>query len=158
VNRKIIVISVALMAIAMLALSVSPAYATKPETMTLTGRKIPTGIGDFNHFPAGESGNSQIKMKDCLDTWVGGIKGTGHYYGSWLVKPSGEVNMIGYWIFEGATVAGVGTGDLRIGQNGLNLWIESGSGDLSSIRGRGTATLTLPYYILNWEIVIQINP
>ena len=57
-----------------------------------------------------------------------------------------------YWTFDEVTLEGVGTGGLRIGcGKGGDIWIESGSGELSSIRGRGTALPGL-------ELTVYINP
>ena len=169
--KKIILTMVAgILAISMI---LTPLVVANPVApMTLSGTKIATGItgpdGYFKYIIAGMSGVTQIKMKDAFDVFSGGIEGTGHYFGSWWLKmsPLGEfegIHINGYWIFEGVTIDDVTyTGTLRIGQNGEELWIESGTGDLSSIRGRGTATYILPeiyqYSVFTYEMDIYINP
>jgi hypothetical protein len=158
VKRKVLVIAVALMAVAMLALPISVVSATKPTTMTLSGKIYVLGTGSI--FPAGESGNVLLKFRDVPVLWTGDIAGSGVYNGNWLDK-GGDLVLdvgVGTHVLEDVTIDGVGTGDLTIGQNHVwNYFIKSGSGDLSSIRGKGTITMVNPV-TYDYELEIQINP
>lgn len=166
-NGKVLVVAVALMAVAMLAVPMSVAYATKPETRTLTGTfYILVGQGGSTKtIMAGESDNVLLKHKDIPVLWTGDIAGSGVYSGEWLVKggpiiQGGELKVaIGHYVLEDAVVDGIGVGDLSIGHNkyGLDYLIKSGTGDLSSIRGKGTIT-PIDFITYDYEIVIQINP
>ena len=151
-------IAVALMAVAMLALPISVVSATKPTTMTLSGKIYVLGTGSI--FPAGESGNVLLKFRDVPVLWTGDIAGSGVYNGNWLDK-GGDLVLdvgVGTHVLEDVTIDGVGTGDLTIGQNHVwNYFIKSGSGDLSSIRGKGTITMVNPV-TYDYELEIQINP
>jgi hypothetical protein len=158
VKRKVLVIAVALMAVAMIALPISVVSATKPTTMTLSGKIYVLGTGSI--FPAGESGNVLLKFRDVPVLWTGDIAGSGVYNGNWLDK-GGDLVLdvgVGTHVLEDVTIDGVGTGDLTIGQNHVwNYFIKSGSGDLSSIRGKGTITMVNPV-TYDYELEIQINP
>ena len=160
VKRKVLVIAVALMAVAMLALPISVVSATKPTTMTLSGTIYILGEGTGSIFVAGESGNNLLKFRDVPVLWTGDIAGSGVYNGNWLDK-GGDLVLdvgVGTHVLEDVTIDGVGTGDLTIGQNHVwNYFIKSGSGDLSSIRGKGTITMVNPV-TYDYELEIQINP
>jgi len=158
VKRKVLVIAVALMVVAMLALPISLVSATKPTTMTLSGTISVLGTGSI--FLAGESGNVLLKFRDVPVLWTGDIAGSGVYNGNWLDK-GGDMILdvgVGTHALEDVTIDSVGTGDLTIGQNHVwNYFIKSGSGDLSSIRGKGTITMVNPV-TYDYELEIQINP
>jgi hypothetical protein len=167
VNRKVLVIAVACLALAMLVLPMSSAHATKPVTMTLTGIYYIVGGGSMEVLDAGQSGNVLFKIKDLGCVWTGDITAGslgpplvlgGVYNGQWLVKPTGEGAFPGRIILEDVTIAGVGTGDLALGSEQENLWIESGTGDLSSIRGKGTQTEIVGIVVLGYTLQVQINP
>jgi hypothetical protein len=173
VKRKVLVIAVALMAVAMLAVPMFSAHATKPVTMTLTGIYYIVGGGSMEVIEAGQSGNVLFKIKDLGCVWTGDITagslGTwpdptvppvpgGVYNGQWLVKPTGEGAFPGRLILEDVTIAGIGTGDLTLGAKQDKLWIESGTGDLSSIRGKGTQTEIAGIVVLGYTLEVQINP
>ena len=164
-NKKILGVFISLLAVAMLAVPMSVAYATKPETRTLTGTYYILGMGDGFEVFAGESDNVLLKLRNVPCLWTGDIAGFGIYKGEWLVKggpivQGGElVVAIGHYVLEDAVVDGIGVGDLSIGHNkyGLDYLIKSGSGDLRSIRGKGTIT-PIDFVTYDYEIVIQINP
>jgi hypothetical protein len=167
VKRKVLVIAVALMAVAMLAVPMFSAHATKPVTMTLTGIYYIVGGGSMEVIEAGQSGNVLFKIKDLGCVWTGDITAGslgpplvlgGVYNGQWLVKPTGEGAFPGRFILEDVTIAGVGTGDLTLGSKQEKLWIESGTGDLSSIRGKGTQTEIAGIVVLGYTLEVQINP
>ena len=138
--------------------------ATKPETITLTGTfyVMPDPQGtDGKFMVAGESGNILAKWRGVQVMWTGDIAGNGYYYGNWLIKPESTAAdiSVGTHFLEDATTIGVGTGNLAIGHNhdGLDYFVKSGSGDFSSIRGRGFIT-PIDAITYDYEIVIQINP
>ena len=157
-NRKFLLIAVACLALAMLALPISVVSATKPTTMTLSGTINVLGTGII--LPAGESSNVLLKFRDVPVVWTGDIAGSGVYNGNWLDK-GGDLVLdvgVGTHVLEDVTIDGVGSGDLTIGQNHVwNYFIKSGSGDLSSIRGKGTITMVNPV-TYDYELEIQINP
>jgi len=153
-NRKLLVVFVALMAVVMLA---TPVFAEKPNTLTLTGTLFILGQGDGDEIYAGESDNHLLKLRNSPDLWTGDISGSGIADGNWLIKGGSLAVAVGTYYLEDVTVAGVGTGDLTLGYRGLDLWVKSGSDDLRSIRGRGTVT-PVTFIKYTYELVIQINP
>jgi hypothetical protein len=149
VKKKILGFAFAFVFLAMLTI---PVFAEKPTlTYTLTASHVPTGPGYMDIVFAGESGNSIFILKDWLCVFTGDITGVGYYTGIVLDKSGVMFNSLGYWTFDEVTLEGVGTGGLRIGCRNTDIWIESGSGELSSIRGRGTALPVL-------ELTVYINP
>jgi hypothetical protein len=157
-NRKALVFFVILIAVAILALPMSAVSAIKPEEITLTGQHMPGIGGTVKILDAGESENTLVKLKDAPDTWIGGITGIAYFSGNWLFDATGPKTMVGYWVFEEVTISNVGTGDLRIGVNGGELWIESGSGELKGVTGSGTVTTVVPMALYNYEVVLQYHP
>lgn len=155
-KKKKLSILVIFLSVAMLALPMSAVSATKPEKITLTGTHNP-GAGTVRVILAGESGNLLMKLKDCEDTWTGGISGVATFSGSWLFDGLVPKTVVGYWIFEEVTILGR-TGGLRIGANGDEVWIESGSGELKGVNGRGTTTTVVPMVSYNYEIELQYHP
>ena len=149
-KKKILGVAFAFVFLAMLTV---PVFAEKPTlTYTLTASSVPTGPGYMDIVFAGKSGNSIYILKDWLCVFSGDIEGVGYYTGTVLDKSGVMFNSVGYWTFDEVTLEGVGTGGLRIGcGKGGDIWIESGSGELSSIRGRGTALPGL-------ELTVYINP
>ncbi len=149
-------------ALIVMAISGTPVFAEKPVEMTLTGTFFIVGMGDNYLVAAGESDNYLIKIRNAPTIWTGDIAGSGTTDGNWVVKggPLGRgelANTVGRYYLPDVTVAGIGTGDLFLGYSELEYWIESGSGDLRSIRGKGTAT-QVNFVTYNYELVIQINP
>ena len=149
-KKKILGVAFAFVFLAMLTV---PVFAEKPTlTYTLTASSVPTGPGYMDIVFAGESGNSIFILKDWLCVFTGDITGVGYFTGIVLDKSGAPMfNALGYWTFDEVTLEGVGTGGLRIGCRNTDIWIESGSGELSSIRGRGTAMGGL-------QFTVYINP
>jgi len=170
VKKKILVIA---LAVAMLVLPISVVFATKPMTMTLTGTYIITGAGDSYDFQASESDNFLYKTRNAPTVWTGDIIGVTNNHGNWLSKGGpvlmgGELAvMIMTFKFEDVTINDVGetgfvgSGALSIGlahtPSRTEVFIKSGTGDLSSIRGKGTLTALNPF-VYTYEIVVKINP
>jgi hypothetical protein len=166
VNRKVLGIVFVLMAVAMLALSVSTAYATKPVTMTLTGTWSVQGLGDSYAVEAGMSGNLIWKFRNVPVLWTGDISGSGIMDASELVtEETAPICFVGAGthFLEDVTInvpdEFTGTGDLTIGFNkdALQYFIKSGSDDLRSIRGKGTIT-PVGMIEFDYQFEIQINP
>jgi len=160
-KKKILAIFVVLWAVAMLTLSISTAYATKPETMTLTGKVYVLGLGNSVEFNPGNSDNEVVKIRDVPVKWTGDITAGGFLFANRLDNGDDEIIdvFVGTHYLKDAYVRGVGIGDLAIGVNheGSDNFIKSGSGDLRSIRGIGTNT-QINSFTYAYEIVIQINP
>ena len=156
-NKKVLGVFVSLLAVVMLALPMSAAYATKPEptTMTLTGffevlpeniPGVPFSSPYVRAFPAGESGIFQMKWRGLPANFTGDIEGIGPYDGNWKIKNSGtpdaELSTVGIQLVENAVVAGIGTGDLKMKAKNDLLTIISGTGDLKDIKGTGYCVQT----------------
>ena len=159
-NKKILVIIGSLLVVAMLALPMSAAFAEKPTIeLTLTGKywMMDPDPEHMQMFPAGNSGNTMFKFRGFVSDWTGDIAGSGVYNANWVIKPDGTGAFAGRFILEDVTIDGIGTGNLRIGALESDFWIESGSGDLRSIRGKGTNSMVS---MIEWdyELIVQINP
>lgn len=162
-NKKIVGFALSSIILAMLTISIYAVSATQPVTKTLTG----TFTMGFNpeaikYFDAGESGNTLTKIRGFPVVWEGDIAGSGYYYANMLSKLDNILSdvSVGTHYLEDVTITGIGVGDIAIGHNqgGLDYFIKSGSGDLSSIRGKGTITplgFLGPY---SYEFEVQINP
>ena len=159
-KKKILVIA---LAVAMLALPLSTALATKPVTMTITGEyyMMDSDPEHMKMFTRGNSDNTMIKFRDFVSVFDGDIIGSGIYHANWRMNPP-KSTFTGFFDLEDVTIdiEGVftGTGDLRIGTLEEKWTIESGSGDFRSIRGSG---MTWPVTGMSeWAYVleVQINP
>ena len=162
-NKKVFGIFVSLFAVAMLAMPMSVVSSTNPETKTLTGTLYVYGTPE-SVIHAGVSGNTLLKFRDATPlTFTGEISGSGTYNGNWLIKDGTFHLIVGEYVLEDVTINDVdgtglvGTGDLVIGHNWYDLWIKTGSGELQSIRGRGTLT-SAGFNKYNYELEIKINP
>ncbi len=159
-NRKILVPVLAL-ALLMLILPMSSVSAIKPVTMTLTGTFYVFDNPDgMKYMETGESGNLIIQFRDFSVEWTGDISGSGLLQENMLIKEGPYCDVgVGTHVLKDATIAGVGVGDLTIGLNkdSLQYFIKSGTGDLSSIRGKGAIT---PVSMSEYDYVfeVQINP
>jgi hypothetical protein len=171
--KKILVI---VLAVALLALPIFPVLATKPTTMTLSGTMIIIGPGTGSIFPAGKSGNLQTRFRDVpfvLEgdiiagiigdpnnpaTWIPG----GIYDGNMLVKPSLDMTWHGTWTMEAATIAGIGTGSLKFGSSwdegdpAAKWWVTGATGELSGLKGKGSAWLIIDPFLYGYEFEAQI--
>jgi len=175
-NKKILGVFGSLLVVAMLALSIYAAYATKPEptTSTLTGTFwILPGLSPPRGFPAGESGHVIMKWRDLPCIMEGDIVAGerkvpiptsipgGYCDGNWVIFNNGtedeEVSTVNIIVLEGAAVTGIGTGDLKIFAKDETLRIISGTGALKGIKGTGTFDYITPISY-SYEAVVQINP
>ena len=160
VKKKILVLA---LAVAILALPLSTAFAIKPVTLTINGKyyMMDPSPEHMKMFTRGNSDNTMIKFRDFVSVFDGDIIGSGIYHANWKMNPSHPV-FTGFFDLEDVTIdiegEFTGTGDLRIGTLEEKWTIESGSGDFRSIRGSGT---TWPSGSMSeWEYVleVQINP
>jgi hypothetical protein len=171
VKKKISIILVFLMAIAMLTLLVSPAIAAKPTTMTLIGYVVVIGAGTGTDFPAGKSDTYQIKFRDVPFVMMGQIMAGdsityltpgGYYHANEMVKASGDRTWTGTWTMESATVAGIGSGSLKIGsswndaETPATWWITGATGDLRGLKGSGTVT-PVPGFEYAYMFVFEVQ-
>ncbi len=172
-KKAVSVVFVALMAVAMLSLLVSPVIAAKPRTMTLTGFVVVLGVGTGTEFLAGKSDTYQVKFRDMPFLLEGDIVAGsynpqtqiaipgGFYHANEMVKLSGDRTWTGTWTMETATVVGVGSGSLKIGSSwdedepAATWWITGATGDLNGLKGRGTAT-QLSAYVFAYAFKVQI--
>lgn len=169
INRKILVIAAALIALAMFALPISAVSATKPTEMdctlvyllggTMTPLKEVTGNSEITSY-AIDAPNSQILS--------GSITGIASYSGIWVVHgplfmPGTHVTKNGIYTFATATVTdGVttATGELVIGacankEHEAGLWrivssnlLDSATGLPINVHGNGEfVTTEIPFTI-----------
>ena len=162
-NRSTQVVIAAFMAVAMLALLVSPAMAAKPTTRTLNGYLVILGVGSGTEFPAGKSDVYQIKFRDVPFLLEGDIATPGGFYhGNMMVKLSGESTWIGTWTMETATVAGIGSGSLKIGSSWdedepeATWWITGATGDVNGLKGRGVCYPITEPFLYGYSFEVQI--
>lgn len=147
--------TVVLLAIAMLATPLPYVCATKPteanQKMILQIEGIPSPYMSARSL--GESGNMIVYWKDLPVVFIGTISGTGIYNGETLVKADGTA--IGHAIITlNAEVEGK-TGVLTIKWCQGGWTIISSNGELEGLHGTGTATVDedIPIiYYLNGQI------
>jgi hypothetical protein len=147
-NRKVLVIAVALMAVAMIALPISAVSATKPMPVSGTFTMFPGVISENN---AGNSDNSIWTFEDLPVIFDGGIIGTGSYDGRWVVHNYDDplalwVNSKGHYEIEATVDGKSGTLYIEAGSNSGHpttlkpaKWrIIGGTGELANLHGQGT--------------------
>jgi hypothetical protein len=155
VKRKILMMTVVLLAIAMLATPLPYACATKPkeanQQMILQIGGMPSPY--MSARPLGESGNMIVYWTDLPVVFSGTISGTGVYNGETVVKSDGTA--IGHAVITlNAEVEGI-TGVLTITWCQGGWTIISSNGELEGLHGTGTATIdeAIPIiYYLNGQI------
>ena len=145
VKKKILVIALAL---AMLALPIASALATKPTTVitaTLTIGGNPLDYAEARLL--GKSGNWITTYTDAPFTLTGDIEGTGVYNGKWLMAPSPdtippfELKASDGWYTMDVAVDDVsGQLTIRLPVNG-KLIVVDGTGELKNLHGTGTLTM-----------------
>lgn len=159
-NKKMLVVFVSLLVVAMMTLPMSIVFATKPTQVggvfwvTPTIPSSPPYIPEeLSIRPLGESGNSILTWTDLLVTFMGSIGGTGFYNAHVLSKSDGTINSHGVVTLTGAWV-GTKTGDLTIKMETYNWRIISGTGDLENLHGSGTViwTSTTGLYKIDGQI------
>lgn len=140
-NKKIFVIAVALMAVAMLAVPISAVYATKP--MPVEGTFFPAGLGTIVTSQPGNSDNLLFNISDAPQTWTGSFDGSAVAQVLWNVHKSSDEDAPGFHLtgrsaFTLDVVYDGKEGTLTI-KGAQGHWrIISGTGDLANLRGQGT--------------------
>ena len=167
-NRKVLVIAVALMAIVMLATPlVGMAYAKKPTFVS--GEQMIIGYTPISDVPKGKSDN--VVSTAMLEVaWTGDIEGVAEYEGilmlhNWvppLGGPDTTVNIHEKIHFEAVTVLGK-TGSLTLavclgGSKGVFRWtIIDGTGELANLHGNGIYyVIEAPFY--DYEGHVHFDP
>jgi hypothetical protein len=140
-NKKVLVLA---LAVAMLALPLSAVSATAPTTVitaTLTMSGNPLDYVENRYL--GKTGGWIATFTDAPLTITGDIIGDGVYNGVWLMKPIdvfpfGELSASNGWYTMDVEVNGAsGTLTIRLPGNG-KLIIVDGTGGLENLRGTGT--------------------
>jgi hypothetical protein len=154
-NKKILVVFVCMLAVAMLATPIiGLAYAKPSEPVSGTILIIDT-VPAMPPKVAGESDN-RIIMLDIFEEWSGDIEGFATTEARWIVhnaplfvNPDAWVNVNAILTFADATVLGKsGTLTIKVHVAGTDShWtIMGGTGELANVHGQGTAsTATTPF-------------
>ena len=152
-NKKVLVVAVACLAVAMLALPMSVAAATTPTPVS--GTIALTSLVPLEAKPAGKSDNI-IFLFDITEEWDGDIVATGTTESTWVthnwVGPMGGpdtwFNVHEKLILDGTVLGESGTLTMEliiVGTEGR--WtILGGTGELANLHGHGTVTLTTTPY------------
>lgn len=166
-KRKIPSVFVYLIIIALLALSISTAYAKKPTFVS--GTQMITNFIPLGEVPKGNSDNV-LMTSTLFVTWSGDIAGDTEYEGRLMlhkwVPPSGgpetTVNIHERIYFPSVTVLGK-TGSLTLavnlgGSKGVFRWtIIEGTGELANLHGNGRYWLVeAPFY--DYEGYVHFDP
>ena len=158
VKKKILVIALAL---AMLALPIASALATKPTTVitaTLTIGGNPLDYAEARLL--GKSGNWITTYTDAPFTLTGDIEGTGVYNGKWLMKiadtPMGfKIQASDGWYTMNVEVGDVsGELTIRLPGNANLLIIVGGTDGLENLHGTGTLT---PITMLQYTVTLNAH-
>jgi len=155
-NRKVLVMAVACLAVAMLATPlVCAAKTTKLITVTGTFYGLPGGTWILD--PAGKSDNTILTIVDGIVIWEGDIAGPSTYSGRTVLHAGGERdNKEGVWTIT-ATVSdenGVPhSGTLFIKRAQANWRIIGGTDGLANLHGEGTSEdIGFPYWAYTGQV------
>lgn len=164
-NKKAFGVFISLLAVAMLMLPMSAAYAKKPTTVTWISAKVPPA-GSYIYNQAGKSDNWIMTTQGGGWSWVGDITGSGTYDGRWVIHDVvsmvnyGAVNVLGTYTMDVTYDGKSGTLTVRAGGGGGNaMWrILSGTGDLENLRGHGTLEkIVAGVYIFTGQVHFDPN-
>jgi hypothetical protein len=148
-NKKVLGIAVILMAVAMVVLPMSVAFAEKPTEITGTLMMIDP-ISYMTQRDLGNSGNWISTFTNAPLEIHGGIEGTGVYTGHWLVKPIDTFPFIEVIASKGVYTLDVevngASGELTINLPAGNskIVIVGGTGGLETLHGTGRMTMETP--------------
>jgi Protein of unknown function (DUF3224) len=149
-NKKIVVLAVALLGIAMLATPLVGMVYAKPPTL-VSGEQSVTGYTPIADVPKGESANV-LSTATLEVTWTGDIDGVATYTGILMVHnlPSFAINIHEKIYFPTVTVNGKSgsltlqvSANLARGQDVFRWTIIDGTGELSNLHGNGIYWLDL---------------
>ena len=163
-KKKILVIAVALMAVAMLAPPLVGMVYAKPPTLVSGGQTVT----DYSVIedPRGESGN--VVSTETLEVaWTGDIEGVARYTGILMVHnlPSFAINIHEKIYFDTVTVLDKSgsltlqvSANLARGQDVFRWTIIDGTGELANLNGNGIYWIdfaTMGYY---YEGQVHFDP
>lgn len=147
-NRKLVVLAVALLAVAMLATPIVNATPSKP----VSGTQILTGFTPLGASPKGKSDNV-VTAATVEVTWAGDIAGSTSYEGILMIHnfvpptgmgPDTTVNIHERIFFPTVTVLGKSgsltmevNANLARGKDVFRWTILSGTGELANLHGNG---------------------
>ena len=160
VNRKILVMAVFLLAVAMLATPlVGMVYAEKPTFVS--GTQMITGFIPVGNVPKGKSDNV-LSIATLFVTWSGDIAGDTEYEGVLMVHSMDPVaiNIHERIYFETVTVLGKSgsltlqvSANLGRGQDVFRWTIIDGTGELANLHGSGIYYLDeAPFYLYEGQV------
>lgn len=165
-KKKVLVIAVALMAVAMLALPMCTVCAKNNlKFIHVQGDMMVTAQGTLEFTPAGESSNQILVVTGNTMTWTGGIAGdadaSGHFLAHNFGTPDAYSTARNIHTFTDAVVDGK-QGDMTIitvGSYNQGHWrILSGTGELAGIHGEGTVwPIVAPAY-WGYEGTVHFDP
>lgn len=163
-NKKTLPLSVSVLAVVVLAFTMSPTYATKPTTVN--GNRLTTGFTPTGGWGAGESHNV-ILYVSATRLWQGDIAGADTSDAIRIIHnfPDGPTNVRIVSIFSSVTIMGK-TGELTMVLNFVveaetetikGSWIiVSGTGDLANLHGGGK--LFGSQYAASYSGQVHFNP
>jgi hypothetical protein len=160
-NKKVLVIAVVLMAVAMLAVPISAVYATKP--MLVQGTILPAGAPTVVQSQPGKSDNLVLEISNTM-TWMGSFVGSSATQVHWNVIKYGDEKAPGHhvsgkslWILDAVFDGKEGTLTIK-GDQGI--WrIISGTGELANLRGQGIFEIINPTILLmSYEGQVHFDP
>jgi hypothetical protein len=164
-KKKMLVVFVALMAVAMLATPlVGMVYAKKPTFVS--GTQMMTGYIPIGDVPKGKSDNV-LSTATLFVTWSGDIAGDTSYEGVLMVHSMDPVaiNIHERIYFETVTVLGKSgsltlqvSANLGRGQDVFRWTIIDGTGELANVYGNGIYYLDLATGIYYYEGQVHFDP
>jgi len=165
-NIKFLVIAAACLAVAMLALPISVAFATAPTTVITGTLTMLDPMSYLENRYLGKSGNWIGTFTDAPFEIHGGIEGTGLYTGHWLMKSIDTPPYFETFVANGVYIMDVeingASGELtvRLPWSGKEMpqvssvIVLGGTGGLENLRGTGTMTMIDP---LNYQVTINAH-
>ena len=160
-NRKVLVIAVALMAVAMLAVPISAVNATK--SAPVAGEFVPTEGTTYVMRRAGSSGNLIVELEGP-HAWTGSFEGTDNSEGRWVWHNFFDSDPMNDFLSVSVTCTldveynGL-TGTLTIKIDNGNWRIISGTGALANLHGQGTTYDIEPsIFLMGYEGQVHFDP
>jgi hypothetical protein len=158
-NRKVLVIAVALMAVAMLAVPISAVYATKPTHVE--GTFVPTPGSTYVTRQADDNFIVEIEGPHA---WTGSFEGTSYSEGRWVwhkffdSDPENDFLRV-HVVYTLNVEYDDLTGTLTILATGGTWTIISGTGDLANLHGQGTTYAIDPsIFLMGYEGQVHFDP
>jgi hypothetical protein len=165
VKKKILVIAVALMAVAMLAPPLVGMVYAKPPTL-VSGTQEVTGSTPIADVPRGESAN-HVAIEWMEVTWTGDIDGDATYTGILMIHnlPSFAINIHEKIYFPTVEVLGKSgsltlqvSANLARGQDVFRWTIIDGTDELANLHGNGIYWLNFATGLYDYEGQVHFDP